>query len=305
MTQSTDLCNFDLPMRKMTMLKIFYIFRDFGHFLLGDFLYEWLTLLVRMKYFPNIKNPRSFNEKLVHRKLFAPPKDSHIIADKSAVREIVKDKVGDEILNKVYFLGDDSEKIPFDYLPDQFIVKFTHNSGNNIVVKDKSSINVDKIKRLCTTELSRKFGWEACEKWYLDIPPQIIIEELLIDSEHDIPLDYKFFMFHGQCAFIQVIAGRFGKKTSRCLMSPDWELLNVRYKYPIGSPPEKPQKLNQMIEIASTLSQDFDFIRVDLYLVNQKDIRFGELTLAPFAGHGPFTPTSKDFEFGALWSQKN
>jgi len=268
--------------------------------------YEKLYALRNLGYWPNIKKPRTFNEKILHRKIFGDQSLYACLADKWAVRSYVEKKVGVGILNKIYFVGNNPQDIPYETLPSQFIIKFTHSAGFNIIVKDKEKINIEEIEINCHRELKRRLGKETNEPWYLEIEPQIIIEELLEDSIYEIPLDYKFFVFHGICKAIQVDIGRFGHH-KRSMLDPNWKPLPFQLNPDIAVSniiPKKPDLLNEMIRVAEKISEDFDFCRLDLYCPNDAFIRFGEMTFSPAAGTSKFCPKEYDLQFGLNWHQE-
>ncbi|MDQ2052696.1 ATP-grasp fold amidoligase family protein [Natronolimnohabitans sp. A-GB9] len=268
--------------------------------LLGKTYHQKLISFPTLGYWPNIRSPRSLNEKIMHRMLFTDKDLYSKVADKWRVREYVNKKVGDQILNDVYYVTDDPETIPFDDLPQKFVIKPTHSCGNVIIVEDKDSINFGDIKESCKIWMNTKYGDNTNEYWYQDIKPQIIIEEYIDSGERKAPLDYKFFVFHGNVQFIQVDFGRFSQH-KMTLYSKDWEVLDFKKGYPRGPDLEQPSDLEQMIKIAETLGEDFDFARVDMYNPEEGEIRFGEITLAPGAGHSGFDPVQADFEIGKYW----
>ena len=268
--------------------------------LLGKTYHQKLIAFPALGYWPRIRTPRSLNEKIMHRMLFTDNEFYSKIADKWEVREYVDEKIGDHILTDVPHVTDDPETIPFDDLPQKFVIKPTHSCGNVIIVEDKDKRDFNGIKDTCQTWLNTKYGDNTNEYWYQDIKPQILIEEYIESGERKAPLDYKFFVFHGEVKFIQIDFGRFSEH-KMTLYSPKWEMLDFKKDYPRGPDLEKPSDLEQMREMAETLGEDFEFARVDLYNPNEGEIRFGEITLSPGAGHSGFDPTQADFEVGKYW----
>src|SRR5665213_1949880 len=221
-------------------------------------------------YIPHLKHPRTFSEKICHRKLFRPALHSAMLADKFAVRAYVERCGLAEMLAKLLLVTNEPEKIDFDVLPNRFVIKATHGSGWNILVRDKSRIDKAAIVAQCRKWLGSAYGVSLKEHHYKDIPPAIIIEEFLTDQQHDVPLDYKFFVFHGKCHFIQVDYARFSEHT-RTFYSPEWEPQDFTLMYPSTVIQErKPATLTRMIEVAETLAKDIDFCRVDLYSINDQ-----------------------------------
>jgi hypothetical protein len=268
--------------------------------LLGRVLYERLQFKQQQDYWPHLRHPRSFSEKVAHRKLFEPNPLYPTLADKWAVRDHVRARVGDAVLNQVYCAVDDPAELPFATLPRKFVLKATHGCGMNIFIEDKATADLDAIRRNCSAFLDTAFGGLSNEFHYAPIPRRIIAERHLSDATHDVPPDYKFFMFHGTCHTIQVDLDRFANMT-RTFFDPHWQPLPFALHHPQGTLVERPANLDAMIAIAEKLSEGLDFVRVDLYSLNGQKIVFGELTLTPRAGWARFSPREYDFRLGALW----
>jgi hypothetical protein len=270
---------------------------------IGDVLKEKIEHSLKTGYWPNIRNPRSFNEHILHRKLFTDNDLYSTVADKWAVREYVRDRIGDEILNEVYHVTDDPSTIPFADLPNEFVIKPTHSSGRTIIVDEKESRNYEAIRSTCEKWLSHDFGEQKNEYWYSDIPPQIIIERRLPAEDGEVPLDYKFFTFNGRVELIDVDSDRYSEHKIR-FFDRQWEPQDFRFcGYPLGDIVEQPERLDEMIKMAEDLAAEFEFARVDLYYTEDDEIIFGEITLAPEAGYGRFEPIKKDFEIGEFWNE--
>lgn len=275
---------------------------------LGPLGYERVQFRRRVGYWPNLRAPRSFNEKICHRKHFEAMPQAPTLADKWKVRELVAERVGSEILNEVYFVGNNPEKIDFDALPDAFILKGNNGSGPNYlrIVRDKAGVGEDALVDAAGSILKRRESWHKSfyhftnEWWYHEIKPLILIEAFLKDDRYESLLDYKFFVFHGVVHYIQVDFDRFSNHT-RTLYDREWRRQPFSLAFPLGPDAERPPKLGQMIEIAERIAVGFDFIRVDLYCVNDDRITFGEITLSPGMGWEPFTPREFDYALGGLW----
>ena len=150
--------------------------------------------------------------------------------------------------------------------------------------------------------MAQLYGQGPNREWvYGRMPRRVIVEELLTGADGAIPDDYKFFVFHGRCAFVQVDGGRFGRRTQD-FFRPDWQHLPLRGGPPRAEPrPVRPACLAEMIEVAERLGVGTDFVRVDLYDVDGRVV-FGELTSFPAGGDSPFDPESFDEEFGRPWT---
>jgi len=262
----------------------------------------------------NLDNPKSFNEKVVCKKLFDRNPLLPITADKYRVRNYIRDKIGWEAeyhLISLLFVTDNSENIPFGNLPEQYIVKPNNGAGRWIIVEedngrkkytvDRKGIFYDLTQaetiKYCKGWFKTVHGAEWYEWCYGEINPLIIIEELLYDNGN-IPFSYKFCMFDGKCKMIYVLNRN---DITINIYNGDFNMLNVKRKgHPLGEQKEKPKEFNKMIEFAEKLSKGFDFIRVDYYLVGDY-FYFGELTHYPGSGHGVFEPQSYDWELGKYW----
>lgn len=277
-------------------------YNKFYKIIIGRERYEYKAFTHHLGYSPDLRNPKSFNEKLAHKKLFDFNPLLPIIADKWRVRDYVSGKVGDEILNKVYQVTSDSKSVQWSSLPESFIVKGTHGSGSKFIlpVYDKSTIEENELRMHIDRILQLRFGFATNEWWYCKIPPRVMIEELLVDDIFRTPLDYKYFVFNGKVEIIQVHLDRYSNH-SISYYDREWNEISIRDYVPVSEPLERPPLLSEMMSIAERLAEGFDFLRVDLYCINNKIIRFGELTICPRAGWLRFTPREADYFLGSLW----
>lgn len=263
--------------------------------------YKSLHMLLRLGYWPNIRKPRTFNEKVVHRQLLAQHPLASLIADKWRVRQYVAERGLAHILNEVYFVTDDPEKIPFDDLPDRFVIKANHGCSWNILVTDKRTLDRRKAIRKCRKWLSLKYGKSTrqYDTHYDTIPPLILVERFIEEEERAVPVDYKFYCFHGSALFIEVHLGRFAKHTEN-FYDREWREAVDRSRTPRSEGVPKPPRLAEMLQVAERLSGDFDFCRVDLYSPNAETILFGEITLSPSGGLDPIC-REWGYRLGELW----
>jgi hypothetical protein len=262
-----------------------------------------LSSYLRLGYWPQIKEPRTFNEKIMHRKLYTNNNSFATLEDKFKVREFVEERTNNEILPELYHITDDPETIPFNELPDKYVIKPNHLSGgNNIIVDESTEINEKKIKQECENWLKKTYGRVNGEYWYHEIDPKIIIEEYIESEQYYAPIDYKFMVFHGEVKFVHTTHSRFGEsKTKRNFYDRNWDPIDVKLHFKRGEGVSKPENLNDMIEVAEKLGEGFDHIRVDLYSPNETDIYFGEMTIAESSGWNPFVPRKFDYKFGEYW----
>jgi len=268
--------------------------------LLGAQLHQKLLMYTRLGYWPQIKEPRTFNEKILHRKLYTNDGRFSTIENKWGVRDYVSERVGKEVLPEVYHVTDDPETIPFDSLPKEFVIKPTHMSGPVIIINENDGIDVDSVKEECHRWLKKSYGNLKEEYWYSEIKHRVMVEERLYGTESDIPRDFKFFVFHGSVEYVQIDFDRYSNHTRR-FYDKDWNPLDFELKFPLGPETSEPEKFVEMIDIAEALGDGFDFIRVDLYQTESKRVVFGEMTVAPGSGGEQFRPVNYDFKLGLLW----
>ena len=271
---------------------------------IGQPVHEQLAAFPSLGYWPNIKYPRSFNEKIMHRKLFTDKDRFATVADKHRVREYVEKRVGSDVLTELYYVTEDPETIPFGELPDRFVLKGTHGSSMNTIVRDKTDADYDSLVAESKQWLEREYGANNREYWYTDITPRIVVEEFIQNSRAKAPRDYKFYVFDGQAEYVHVDHGRFSDHTRRFYDS-DWNPQEFTRIYPLGPVIEEPADFDRMIDVAETLGGPFEFMRVDLYNPEPGSIVFGEMTVAPGSGRGRFQPTDIDFEFGSHWEKED
>jgi hypothetical protein len=276
------------------------LIREPAYALLGPLLYDKLQFYRANSYWPDYKNPRSFNEYMGHYKFHNPPRQIEVICDKWAVREVVKARVGEHILNDVYYAGTDPDTVPWDTLPQRFFAKGTHGSGSDyaIRVEDKSRISFDEFRARAKKILALKFGRLSNEAWYQKITPRIIIEKFLDDEKYLVSCDYKFLAFHGKVRVIAVMQDRFGDAKAT-FYDENWNRTPFTMKFEPGPDLPRPDNLAEMIAISERLAQGYDFLRVDLYNHHGNKIVFGELTPCYGAGWDRFKPDSSyDFALG-------
>jgi hypothetical protein len=259
---------------------------------------EKLIMAPRVGYWPRISTPRSFNEKIMYRKIYTSKEVYGKLADKVEVRKYVKNKVGEKILNEIYEVRYEVENLNFEILPNEFIIK-TGNKGV-IIVDDKKECDLDAVREKCKKKIKKNYGIDKGEYWYGWDDPKIVVENRLRDDKWDIPLDFKFFVFGGRVEYIEVDFNRFSNH-ERSMYRKDWKRAGFEYEYPKGPDIEKPDRLDEMISIAETLGKKFSFVRVDLYSPNDEKVVFGEMTFAPEGGGGRFYPKKYDYILGNMW----
>ncbi|WP_252723859.1 ATP-grasp fold amidoligase family protein [Winogradskyella psychrotolerans] len=240
----------------------------------------------------NIKDPREFNAKIEWYKVFYRPKILNTLVDKYEVRHIIEKTIGKKYLNEIYGVYDNVEAIPFNDLPNQFVIKATHSSGHNVIVKDKSQLDTKKVTQKLKKWLKVNQYYRMGQEWaYKDVKPRFIIEKFLKQSDKSTLIDYKFYCFNGEPKFIDVHIDREEDHKQGCF-DLDFNLLpfgkSKTYKS-ISSEIPKPTNLKEMVDLATILSKKLPFVRVDFYSVDGKTI-FGEMTFYPSDARKAFYP---------------
>lgn len=271
--------------------------------LIGKRLHHKLYMYGRLGYWPQIKNPRTFNEKIIYRKLYTDKDIFSVVEDKWLVRDYVADKVGEDILPELYYVTEKPETIPFQDFPDKYVIKPNHLSGGkNFIIDESTSPDEQAIQDKCKEWLNQTYGQIKEEYWYADIEAKILVEEYIDSKNSKAPIDYKFLIFHGEVKVIHATYNRFDdEETKRNFYDRDWNPIDVKLHFPKGEGVPKPENLDGMIQIAEKLGKGFDHIRVDLYSPGETEIFFGEMTVAESSGGNPFEPRCYDFEFGSYW----
>ena len=259
-----------------------------------------LKTLFRLKcgYKLNLQNPRTYNEKLQWIKLYDHNPLMPVCCDKYAVRKYVTDKGLSHLLNKLLWEGFNAEEIPFDSLPDKFVIKATHGSSFNIICTDKNSLDRKKTIKTCKRWLKEKF-LPCYGEWFYGIEkPRIIIEKYLDDNTGRLR-DYKVYCFNG---IPRIIGVDFGDKEHhyKDIYNTEWELQEGCEMAYItnGNPLPKPEKLEEMLDYAKILSSDFLHARIDFYIV-ENNVIFGEMTFTNSAGFGKVKPEKFALEMGS------
>lgn len=263
----------------------------------------------RLGYEVNIENPITFNEKLLWLKLYWYDRSVPQCVDKLEVREVIKSKGYSNLLIPLIGEYKSFQEIDFTKLPDEYVLKATHNSGGVVVVNKKNPLNIKEAEKILTNSLKRNYYDQSQEWIYKKLEPKIICEEYLKTKDNKIPRDYKLFCFNGKVEFLFVASERGysnGKPTTKFdFYTRDWDLIDVKQGYDRSNTLiKKPDNLSEMIDIAEDLSKDFPQVRVDFY--NEENvIKFGELTFFHFSGMTKFEPNEYDKIFGDLLDISN
>jgi hypothetical protein len=256
---------------------------------------------LRLGTLPNFVRPQTFNEKVLHRIVFDRRPVLTRIQDKYAVRDYVAGKLGASILPRLYWATTNPFDIPFDDLPDRFVVKPTHGSGWYRIVSDKADVDRRELIETCQSWLSQNY-YHAEREWvYKHIDPRILVEEYVDDGAGVHPIRYKFYVFHGSARVVEVCVG-VPEQASIGFYGRSWDRLPVRFSdwKEIDAALPRPTRLDEMIECAETLAGGLDFVRVDLYGTDTSVV-FGEMTTCPGGGVYSFDPPAFNRSLGAFW----
>lgn len=273
----------------------------------------WASYLLSFKifkrtygYWPSLRQPRSFNEWLFSKKVlsprgfsFAPWVDKHL-AKITTAKRLEGSGLDCRFAITLHHTHDANDPALAGELP-RCVVKGTHGSGMTILIEEPRCLTAQEHERI-RTWLGTSYFWGSREPSYRHLQPGVIIEEFLPCATL-VPEDYKFFCFRGEVAFVQHDTGRYIEHL-RSLYSPNWQRLPVtlahdRYE-PVAPPPPD---LNEMLRIASKLSAEHEFVRVDLYQTEEA-VFFGEMTFFPGSGLEVFTPCSFDRSIYDRWLKK-
>ena len=283
------------------MKNIIYYFLKYFGFIIPNSVFCNLIFIyncIRFKrpfYWLDIKNPRTFNEKINHIKFYRKNLIGAVVADKIAVRKYVKSLIGDELLIPNIGTYNKPSEIQWGDLPEKFVMKINNGSGANIICPNIENVNLKKEK-IHLSNLFKKDYYLSSREWqYKEIKNQIIIEQFLGDNLND----YKVFCSSDNGPFlIQVDTNRFNGHR-RDFFDTQWHSMDIRYVYPKSETEiPRPKQLTKMLEYAKTLSQKLDFARIDFFEVNGH-LYFGEITLHPEGGFGPFDSFKSDLTLGS------
>jgi len=248
----------------------------------------------------NLKNPTRYTEKLQFLRLFVDPYDYQTIqcAGRVRVRDYLKNKGYADALIPSLGVFNSFEEIDFATLPNEFVMKCSHASGYNMIVRDKSQLNIEAVRKKFDRWLKTDYGAKTVERHYSGIKPQILIEKYMGNGKN-LPAEYKIHVFNGTARSLYVVTGR-GIDIRYNNYYIDWtpfdgSQFNGWKK--TDCPLEKPSNFSEMVKMAEALGKPFAFVRVDLYDVNGK-IYFGEMTFTPAKGTLILDDDKCDFEMG-------
>lgn len=246
----------------------------------------------------NLKNPQGFNEKLQWLKLYDHNPLYTTMVDKAAVKDYVANIIGKEHIIPTLGVWDKFEAIDFDSLPNQFVLKCTHDSGGSIICDDKATFDYAFAKKKLSKSMNRQFFYVGREWPYKDVLPRIIAEEYIVDESRYELKDYKFFCFDGEPKALFVATDR-SSDTKFDFFDIEFDHLPFTNGHPNAKKKiNKPDNFEEMVQLARKLSQGMPHVRIDLYNASGK-ILFGEITFYHWSGFVPFEPEEWDYKFGS------
>ena len=265
---------------------------------------EWLKKRFKllMGYPLDLENPKTFNEKLQWLKLYDRRPEYTTMVDKYESKKYVAGLIGEEYIIPTLGVWDRLEDINFDELPNQFVLKCTHDSGGVFIVRNKNTMDKETVKKKIKKSLKQNYYYLGREWPYKNVKPRVIAEKYMEDPTANELRDYKIFCFDGMPRFILTVEGGHVNEADvkRRLYDVNWKKVDVGLhgKKNEESVEPRPKQLEKILEVASILSKGMKHLRVDLYIVNEK-IYFGELTFAHMSGFEHFSPVEFDLELGS------
>ncbi len=271
-------------------------FRDMSE---KDFLSMWYAIHMGKEI--NWNAPRTFNEKIQCLKLYGVTDLMRKLTDKYLVREWVEERIGKEYLIPIYGVWNEFKKIDFSALPQRYVLKCNHGCGYNYIVRDAAQFNKIDAKEKFDRWINEDYGYVGgLELQYHNIYPRIIAEEYM-ENENESLYDYKFWCFRGKVEFVMYLCDR-SVKLKMNNYDVNWNLLPFTYDYSNTTyDVPRPANLEKMITIAEELAKDFEFVRVDLYHLNDGSIKFGEMTFTPASGICKWNDEDTNTYLGSLF----
>ena len=254
----------------------------------------------------NLDNPITYTEKLQWLKLYDRRPIYTTMVDKYAAKEYVSKVLGEEYVVKTYGVWDKFDDIDFDALPNKFVLKCTHDSGNVVICTDKASFDVSSAKKKLCARLHVNYYYYHREWPYKNVPPRFIAEEYLEEAQDKnsivseyikSPDDFKFLCFNGEPKILMIEKDRFKGSNGHTVDFFDMDFNHLEFTvdgYPNSATPiAKPQKFDEMVRLARQLTVGIPQIRMDFYCINDK-IYFGEFTF--YHASGMFKPEPENWD---------
>ncbi len=267
----------------------------------ADQVLDWFAK--RSGIYINLADPKTYNEKIQWLKIFDSTPIKTKLADKLLVRDWAAERIGEQYLIPLLGVYDRFEDIDFSKLPDKFVIKCNHGCAYNIIVKDKSKLDLAEVKEKLDTWMAENFAFKAgFELHYRDIKPKIIIEKYIENQLSGGDLyDYKFWCFNGRVEYIQFLSERNLDGLKMAFYDRNWRKQDFVYSYPLDAKNiPAPDNLDKMIELAETLSKNFGHVRVDFYRLDDGTVYLGEMTFTSASGLCKWNDEKINRYFGRL-----
>ena len=251
----------------------------------------------------NLKNPVKYNEKLQWLKLHDRKPEYARMVDKYEVRGYIAETIGEEYLIPCYGVYNSFEEIDFSKLPEEFVLKCTHDSGSVEICKDKANFDFKGAKDRLTGAMGKNYYYTYREWPYKNVKPRIIAEKYMVDETVDDLRDYKVMCFNGEAKLIEVHENRFSRERgyTQTFYDREWNKLEIAQKgfTPTDERREKPVKLEEMLLLSEKLAKDMYHARIDWYLIDE-NLYFGDITFYDGSGFAKFDDEKDDIFFGSL-----
>lgn len=276
-------------------------FKGIAPLISSDKIYLKLLYLFKMKKKLDLNNPKSYTQKLQWLKLYNRQPIYSLMVDKIEAKKYVANIIGEKYIIPTIGIYNTVEEIEWDDLPNEFVLKCTHDSGGVVICKDKRLLNIEVAKKKLSHSLKKSYYFQNREWPYKHVKPRIICEKYMVDESGYELKDYKLFCFDGKvkALFIATDRGNPKEETKFDFFDENFNHLPFTNGHPNSLHKlKKPVGFEIMKEVASKLSKDIPHVRVDLYDINGK-IYFGELTFFHWSGTMPFTPEKWDYIFGS------
>lgn len=248
----------------------------------------------------DLEHPKTFNEKLQWLKLNDRNPLYHTLVDKADVKQYVANLIGEQYIIPTYGVWDSFEEIDFDSLPEQFVLKCTHDSHSVFICKNKKSFDFQNAKKKINRALKKDYFYQSREWPYKGVKPRVIAEKFMVDESGTELKDYKVLCFDGEPKLIELHQGRFSGQHYQDFYDVNWNKTTIRNIHELLYPNDAPRPgcLDQMLKFSRVLSKDIPHVRVDWYVVND-ELLFGELTFYDASGFDLFYDDQDDLMLGS------
>lgn len=265
--------------------------------ILPDKVYVSLVYFYHFHRFPNLKNPKTYNEKLQWLKLHDRQEEYIGWVDKVRVKEYIAETLGEQYVIPTLKIWERAEDISLDDMPNQFVLKCNHDSKSCIICKDKKTFDLDGAKKFLDKHLKENAFWYGREWSYKAVKPCVFAEEMLKSPDGDLK-DYKVMCFNGKAKLVEIHSHRFAKNYTQDFYDIEWRKTDISQGPTSSEYLDPPDKLNEMLQYSEQLAEGLKHIRVDWYCVGDK-LYFGELTFFDGSGFLPFDNPEHDLLLGS------